>query len=299
VSGEDASDAHRAAVAAALLGVIGTSISVVGFWSISGPALHVVQGGGIAVNGTALAVLHARRDRTSRRVANALFLLVLVPTMVLTWMVDDARAAHSARWVPYEPNKLSALTLAIIAPPGWATGLVGISMFVGSAIVHHTVLTDGVRARMSAGEPFGVIAYGVFAVVLLGFKQSGHAMRRELERARSEKLALEHVAHLAMAMRDLANTPVQTLELVRQGLLLDGEARELQARRMGRAIDRLRRLNEILMSYQAAVTWNDAGQALDRELARVAAPSVTARPGDDRAGAAPTSRARRARPRPA
>jgi hypothetical protein len=299
VSVEDASEAHRAAAAAALLGVIGTAIGVAGFWSISGPALHVVQAIGLAVNGGALAVLHARRERPSQRLANALFLLVLVPTTVMVWMVDDARAAHSARWVPYEPNKLSALTLAIIAPPGWRTGLVGISMFIGSALVHHTVLTDGVRARMSAGEPFGIIAYGAFALVLLGFKQRGHGLRRELERARTEKLALQHVAHLAMAMRDLANTPVQTLELVRQALLLDGHNSEVQARRMGHALDRLRRLNDILMSYQAAVTWDDTGHALDCELSSVA-PPLHRRPrtGDGRASAAP-SRPRRERPRPA
>ncbi len=36
----------------------------------------------------------------SRRRSNALFLLVLVPTVVMTWLVDDARAAHSATGSP-------------------------------------------------------------------------------------------------------------------------------------------------------------------------------------------------------
>ena len=99
--------------------------------------------------------------------------------------------------------------------------MVAILMFVGSALLHHVMLADAVRARMSAGEPFGIIAYGVFALVVLGFKQRGYALRGELEHARSEKVALERVARVSMALRDLANTPVQTLELVRQRLLTD------------------------------------------------------------------------------
>ena len=115
----------------------------------------------------------------SRRQSNALFLVVLVPTVVMTWLIDEARAGHHQTWVPYEPNKLSALTLAIIAPPGWSTGVAGILMFIGSALVRHLTWPDAVRPRVSAGEPFGIIAYGVFALVVLGFKQRGiNAARR-------------------------------------------------------------------------------------------------------------------------
>ena len=99
--------------------------------------------------------------------------------------------------------------------------MVAILLFVGSALLHHVMLADALRARMSAGEPFGIIAYGVFALVVLGFKQRAYALRGELEHERSEKLALERVARVSLALRDLANTPVQTLELVRQRLLTD------------------------------------------------------------------------------
>ncbi len=42
-----------------------------------------------------------------------------------------------------------------------------------------------------------------------------------------------------MALRDLANTPVQTLELVRQKLLTDDPQLGVQTERMGRALERL------------------------------------------------------------
>ncbi|HTB60731.1 MAG TPA: hypothetical protein VLC06_22830 [Polyangia bacterium] len=265
---DDAAEAHRAAVVSALLGVLGSAIGMVGFWRISGLWLRSVQSLAFLINGAALWWLYARLPPFSRSRSNAIFLLVLVPTAVMTWMIDDARAAHSAYWVPYEPNKLSALTLAIIAPPGWRIGMVAILLFIGSALLHHLMLAEALRARMSAGEPFGVIAYGVFALVILGFKQRGYTLRDELEQARAEKVALERVARLSMALRDLANTPVQTLELVRQRLLSVDPQLRIQTERMGRALERLRRLNDILAPYQSAVVWDGELTSVEREIRR-------------------------------
>jgi hypothetical protein len=261
-----ATEAHRSAIVCALIGVVGTALGVVGFWSFSGPSLRVVQAVGILVSATALGLLLTRRPPYSRALSNAIFLLVLVPTLVMVWMVDDARAAHSARWVPFEPNKLSALTLAMIAPPGWVTGIVGIVAFVGSAVVHQLAFADSFRAREAAGEPFGVIAYGVFALVLLGYRQRSHAMREELARARSEKLALERVARVAITLRDLANSPVQTLELIRQELIIHAPQLRVHEGRMGRALAQLRKLNEVLMRYQDAVPWDAQGHAFEDDV---------------------------------
>ena len=277
---DHAGEAHRAAVVSALLGVVGTALSVPGFWRISGPALRAVQAIGILLSGAVLFWLRSRELAFTRRQSEALFLLVLLPTVVMTWLVDAARAAHHQVWVPYEPNKLSALTLAIIAPPGWSTGMVGILLFVGTAVVHHFTWPDAVRTRISAGEPFGIIAYGVFALVVLGFKQRGNTLRAELEHARSEKVAFERVARVAIALRDLANTPVQTLELVRQWLLNHDPRLRQQTERMGRALERLHRLNDLLAPYQSSVVWDDDGPT-QREIVsaneRASAPSVQVR----------------------
>jgi hypothetical protein len=276
MTADDAAEAHRAAVVAALLGVLGTTMGVIGFWRISGPALRILQAFGILLSGSVLLWLRAGQLSFTRRQSNALFLLVLAPTVVMTWLIDDARSNASAHWVPYEPSKLSALTLAIIAPPGWPIGLATILVFIGAALLHHAVLSDAIRARMSSGEPFGTIAYGAFALVLLWFRQRSYTMRGELERARAEKVSLERVARVAIALRDLANTPVQTLELVLQRLRTRAPDLELQTERMGRALERLRRLNDILGPYESAVVWDGEASTVDRELsiakARLTAP---------------------------
>jgi hypothetical protein len=286
-----ATEAHRSAVICAFLGVVGTVLGVAGYWSLSGTSLRVVQGVGILVSATALAILQTRRPPYSSALSNAIFLLVLVPTIVMVWMIDEARAAHGARWVPYEPNKLSVLALAMMAPPGWATGVVGILMFVGSAVVHQLAFSDAVRVHESSGEPFAVIAYGVFALVLLGFRQRSHAVREELARARSEMLALERVARVAITLRDLANSPVQTLELVRQELIVDAPQLHVHEGRMKRALEQLRKLNEVLMMYQDAVPWDAQGHAFEDDLfAPWRATAESGRAGAARTRAPPTRR---------
>jgi hypothetical protein len=261
-----ATEAHRSAIVCALIGVVGTALGIVGYWSLSGPSLRLVQAVGILVSGTALGILLPRRPPYSRVLSNAIFLLVLLPTLVMVWMIDDALAAHGTRWVPYEPSKLSVLTLALIAPPGWLTGIVGIVAFAGSAVVHQHAFADSFRAREAVSEPFGVIAYAAFALVVLGFRQRSHAMREELARARSEKLALERVARVAITLRDLANSPVQTLELIRQELIIHAPQLRVHEGRMGRALAQLRKLNEVLMRYQDAVPWDAQGHAFEDDL---------------------------------
>jgi hypothetical protein len=286
------SEAHRSASICALLGVVGTAIGVLGFWSFSGTPLRLVQGIGLVVSGAALLVLRARRQPYSRALSNAIFLLVLAPTIVHVWMADDAMAAQSVRWVPYEPNKLSVLTLAIIAPPGWKTGVVGILMFVGSAVLHQLAFASAFRAQEATGEPFGIIAFGVFSLVLLGFRQRSLITREELARTRAERLALERVARVAITLRDLANTPVQTLELVRQELVLHEPALRVQIDRMRRAIAQLRRLNDILAPYEDALRWDSQGHAFEDELYGPRPTAAGGRGGEARSRAPPGPRRR-------
>jgi hypothetical protein len=303
VSSDNPAEAHRSAVICAFLGVVGTALGVVGFWDISGRPLRVVQAIGIVVNGAALVVL-ARRGRQTLALSRALFLIVLIPTSAMSWLVDSARVAHVAHWVPYEPTKLSLLTLAMIAPPGWGVGVVAMLMFLVPALVHHSMLDPAVRSRMAEGEPFGVLAYAVFAFVVLGFKQRSYALNEELEHARADRMVLERVARVAMALRDLANTPLQTLELVRQNLQT-GKARiEEQAALMARALERLRRLNDILVPYQTALKLDERSPGFEGELGagqpRSGARVTPAAPGGaSSAGEAPSPRRRPSRRPPA
>jgi hypothetical protein len=257
VTSNAASEAHRAAVAAAVLGVLGALNSILGYWRISGTVMHVVTVAELVGSCVALAVLRLRRALPSTALSNIIFLLLLVPAAMMMWLIDEVRIGQGVSWVPYEPNKLGALTIAIIAPPRWWTGVAGILLFIGSAAVHHVLLPPAVRVHMVVGEPTGIIAYGTFSLVLLWFRRRSYTLGVQLEQTRSEKLALSQLARVAMSLRDLANTPLQTLELVRRALLTRAPDLPKQAQRMEHALSRLRGLNDVLVPYQAQVPPED------------------------------------------
>jgi hypothetical protein len=251
-------DATRSAVISGILGIVGTAIFALSVWHPS-PAFRLAQVAGFVLNGTVLAILWFRRARPSAALAYTLFMLTVLPALVLVWLANEASATRSPRWIPYEPDKLSVMALAMIAPPGWWPGIIAIGAFLAAALIHHQTMSDTLRLQMMAVEPVAIIAYCLFAFVLLTFRQHGRRLQAELARARSEKLVLESVARFAMSLRDLANSPVQTLELIRHALPVgDPRLRGLE-RHMGHALDRLRQLNQILVRYQRAITWKDSG----------------------------------------
>jgi len=251
-------DATRSAAISGVLGIVGTAVFSLSVWHPS-PAFRIAQVVGFVLNGAVLAILWFRRARPSAALACTLFTLTVLPALVLVWLANEAYATRSPRWVPYEPDKLSVMALAMIAPPGWWSGIAAIGAFLAAALIHYRTMDETLRLHMVGGEPVGIIAYCLFAFLLLTFRQHGLKLQAELARAQSEKLVLESVARFAMSLRDLANSPVQTLELIRHALPAGDPRLGALERHMGHALDRLRQLNEVLVRYQHAITWEDAG----------------------------------------
>jgi hypothetical protein len=74
---------------------------------------------------------------------------------------------------------------------------------------------------------------------------------------------MQEVALISLAVRDLANTPVQTLEVLR-GLLLKPDADlPMIEQRMTRALDRLNELGDLLARYETAAVPMRAVGSLD------------------------------------
>jgi hypothetical protein len=246
---------YRACRMAAVLGLLGTAIIMLAFAHYPSTGLRYAEYAGLLVNtglllGTAL---HPRPPRHG--VGNVIFLLSLLPALVIVWLVDEGRAAEGLRWVPYEPTKLSALAMGLVAPPAWWVGASAVLLFIGSGLLHHVVLSQQIRSRMVSVEPWGLIAYGVFALVMLAFRYHRNSLQAELERERAERLAVEKVADVALALRDLANTPTQTIELIRHQLATQDERTAALAEHLRRALDQLLRLSALLSRYAQAVSW--------------------------------------------
>jgi len=199
--------------------------------------------------------LLAARRRPAAPVGTAAFLVNAAAVNFALWMTHPYYAAAPLPFRPFEANKLGAMTVALLAPNRWA-GLLAISGYIGSALVQYGLSLGDAHQRLSVTEPWATVAWGAFSVALFAYRLRGLALAREMARSRAEAAVLQRLARASLTLRDLANTPLQTLELSLAVLrALDGELTPILAR-MERALLRLHALGRALSTYEAPA-WRD------------------------------------------
>jgi hypothetical protein len=241
--------AFEVTATAAALNLVGMSLDWF-FWHSNfhtTPVWHVVSLG----FSLALLVQFAvrRRDPPSARFSAGAFVLHNVAIVAALWFVDTGVAVLPRQLATFQPQKLGALTVAVLAPPNAQAAVASILLFVGSSLVRYELFDADTQAKL-ASEPWALVAYGIFGLGLYFYRVQSRKVRGEMERAQSEATSLERLSSVLLAFRDFYNTPLQTLELTIEILKRRcPEARDLAAR-MERATNRLAELNRIASSYE-------------------------------------------------
>jgi hypothetical protein len=106
------------------------------------------------------------------------------------------------------------------------------------------------KARATA-EPWAILAFGTFAAGIYAYRIYTWRKEQRLAHDLAEARISERLSRIVLALRDLANTPLQTLELTSALLAHRGAAPPL-IERMQRALARLRDLNRIMAHYSPA-----------------------------------------------
>jgi hypothetical protein len=180
------------------------------------------------------------------------YVAMLLPLLVVLWLTDEGRAAQHVPWEPFEVNKLAAIVVALLAPPAWL-GFSSIALLIGTSLVHYYVLGPEPRPRMTAGEPWSTVEYGVVAVALLLYRLRALRIEAQLARSHAAEGALREIARTFLAVRDLANTPLQTLALLAALLRSERANPTRVADRIDRVVARMRELDAMLSRYDQSL----------------------------------------------
>ena len=200
-----------------------------------------------------LGALVAARRRRDLRLGTAAFLLNAAAVTAAMWLSHPDDQASGRLWRPWEANRLGALTVALLAPAR-ASGLLAIVWYVLAVLVQYQLLSDGARQQLPMEEPWTIIVYGAFAAVLLNYRLRGLTLARDVAQRRAEAAALERLAQASLALRDLANTPLQTLGLSIALLRARDPALAPLLDRMERALQRLQALGHTLAKPEFALS---------------------------------------------
>lgn len=209
-----------------------------------------------------LVTLLTRRERPSLRLAHASFLLNVLGVLVALWFVNIAFAESGRRWVPFQSNKLGMLAVALLAPELWV-GIVCIGSYVSAALVQMAALGPEVRSRFALGEPWATIAIGAFSMILLAHHLKRLALEREVARAHAEVLTAQKFTKVLLAVRDLSNTPLQTIMFAAATARAKHPDLEPIMALVDRALRTLQHLDERLREQEAALEWTTNEESFD------------------------------------
>jgi hypothetical protein len=232
--------AYRAALTASILNALGTPLD---FWI--GRRAHVPLAPLLccaAVGAAGVVVLLLRRGRSSVLLSSAVFVANALAVSATLALVSPLFAASGEPWTPFQANKLGMLIVAALGPE-LTPGLICIAAYGLTAIAQQSLLAGRPSAM---NEPLIMIIFMSVAVVLLVFRVRGAATERALARARADAETAAEINRRLLALRDLANTPLQNIEVAAHLLESEYPAAKHLTDAMVRAVVRMRDLQPIL-----------------------------------------------------
>ncbi len=211
-----------------------------------------------------LGLLLGRREVLTSRGIDALFVAAVVPFLPLFAMAEYAMAFSGRTWEPMTGHRLVMLAISVLAPTRLWLGGGLIAAFALEAVVLWYALGMAQLLGGVVWEPWLTLIYGGVALGLLGWRVRNHTIELKLRQARADAEALERLARLLLALRDAANTPLQTLELSLH-MLQRGPCNPALLASMERAVHRLRGLTQRMASADELLVWHKGEESFDAE----------------------------------
>jgi hypothetical protein len=167
----------------------------------------------------------------------------------------------------FESVRAGIIVLAIISP-SVRLGVAWIGVFILAPFVQFYTWAPAIRDAVPPTDPWFIPIYGVVGTVLLLYRRRSVRLDHALSDARAERLTMERLARVSLALRDLANTPLQTLTTGVTLLRRKVEQPEEVLASMDRALVRLQGLRHALEPFEAHVHWEPQEESFDA-IARI------------------------------
>jgi hypothetical protein len=246
----DARNAWNSAVSINVLVLALTLVAVIAFPAPLHSALTAVRVIQVVFCAIWLVILHRDGDRPRFRVSLVAFGLAPLPELV---RFSVLAVAHEAAGVTFEPllrQRAAMLIVALLTPRQLWLAVLMIAAFAVESCSEYWIPGLGATKNFGPHEPWITLGTAAFAIWIAYSRAKLLNREQALEKRLREAREAARVARLALAVRDLANTPLQVLEL--QLALLEAHPQLVSQRTapIRRALTRLKKLNRILADYQ-------------------------------------------------
>lgn len=238
---------HNLLISQGILNMAGGLLSAVFSWGhFKSPLYELALFLCIASGALTILAVIVRKNSWSDRTSSLIFGANLIPVCGMIWASQAASASLGQYWVPFQANELSCLTIAILAPPKRRIGVFAILMFPVLALLQYMNFSPEQIALIPTRPLMAPIAFGAFALILYLFRLRELSIADFAAKKDAETQMMKKMTRTLLAIKDLANSPIQALTLDAETLKLKHAAATEIASRIEKSALQLRDLNRIL-----------------------------------------------------
>jgi hypothetical protein len=201
-----------------------------------------------------LVMLWLLRDPASKSVAacELAFAAITLPFLLGLWLpaIADLETGHLSE--PLMPHHFLMIGIVIGAPTR-RIGVAFLALFALHAIVLGQVLLTATSSATLAHEPWMTLLFSSLAGLLLYTRHRRRELEGRVAAAEERVRMLAEVARMLLALRDRANTPLQTIEIA-IALIAEDSAPSEEIAVIERALVRLATVQQTLSRTGAELT---------------------------------------------
>ena len=229
-----------------VLNVLGGLLGIFVWAPVRTPALDLARTFMVASGGLTLIFTSRRKEPIHDLAASSVFGLNLLSNCWTLWWSQATLAAQGGDWVPFQTHDLTAMVLATLAPPIPWLGALMILLPLALALVQFVRFAPALVAHTPLGSVYELLAFALLAMAVYVLRLRGlRAMTVAAEKNAEVKMIRTMLGTL-LAVKDLANTPLQALALDSDLLRRKHPEDSAIAGRMGRSTGKLQKMNGLL-----------------------------------------------------
>lgn len=238
-------DVRTAVLSAAAFNVLGMPLALVMLRNSTAPIWPEFFSIGVGL--IILGFSYSAKTQTAR--LPSLFVLNATAVSFALYFMNAYEYAPGFHGTPFQASKLGTLVASLLAP-GFLSGLLAICIHAGSSVFQFLFYPMEIQAAMGDTEPWAIIAFGLAGFVTLIYRFRVTQLLEISYRAQSEAETEKKLASSFLELRDLMNTPLQSIEISATLLKEKGGADPELLRLLQASCEKLRKLNDLLKKYE-------------------------------------------------
>jgi hypothetical protein len=186
------------------------------FWErIEAPAILTVQLFALLAGLVLMSTFVFRRREPTITAAAITFFFLTAITLLALWLANSAFSSETRPWAPFLGHRAFVFISAIIAPPRMSLGVIGVLLYGLAAVAQYLSWPESVRANIVVHpEPWNTLAFVFYALILFALKLRAIQLETRMTRARIRLFVAKRFARRILALKDLTNSPLQTLTMI-------------------------------------------------------------------------------------